>query len=113
MINVVVGDNASLSANIRETGYSTGTVGTAVVQIKDGYGSSVSSGTGTYVSNGTFTYAVSTTGWNPGPVTETWKFYNQHGTFTKIRANKYRLVGTSTLTPYVYPEELKSYYEIS
>lgn len=112
MIDVFTGDSISFGAYLTDTQGSYVSEVQTELNVLDGFGSLVFSGSAYDVGNGSYTVtSLSTTGWNTGPLMETWNFQASVGTLTKISNNGFRIVGTTTMTPYVYADELPSYYE--
>ncbi len=111
MIDKVVGDSIVFEANITGTSGSAITDATANLLVVDFAGSTVYSNTAPHTTLGTYQRTVSTTGWNKGPILEYWKFTNGAGTTSQNLSNQFRIIGTDTLQPYVFPNELRNYYE--
>lgn len=111
MISVYVGDTIVFEANLTD---STGTSiqdCIATIVVNDASGSNVFTGTATHVSDGTYQRSRSTSAWGQGPIAEYWRFSNNTGTITQTVGNKFRIVGTASFSPYVWPHELFAYYE--
>lgn len=111
MINVVQADNILFEANVKDSDGTTITNATGSLTVVDGSGSTVLATNVTHVSDGTYQFNKNTAGWALGPVSETWKFFTGQGTSTRVLHGNFRIVGTYTDKPYVFANELKSYYE--
>jgi hypothetical protein len=111
MITMIAGDTIVFEANLTDSAGTAITNAAATLTVVDALGSSVVSAVATHTSAGTYQRGNSTSGWGNGPITEYWKFTNSAGTLTEIVGNKFRIIGTSTLQPYVWPHELYTYYE--
>jgi hypothetical protein len=111
MITKIAGDTIVFEANLTDSGGTAITNAAATITVVDAVGSTVLSATATHIASGTYQRGNTTTGWGNGPITEYWKFTNSAGTLTEIVGNKFRIIGTSTLQPYVWPHELYTYYE--
>src|SRR5690348_15943022 len=108
----VVGDSIlfeSVTLDTNGTGITNATVSLSVV---DGIGSRVINAASIpHVAAGTYQTTGSTAGWNNGPITQTWVIKHSSGTITDIVSNQFRIIGTSTISPYVFASELKIWYE--
>lgn len=111
MNSVVQGDTIVFEAILTDTDGTALTNATAGLNIVDSTGSTVFSGQGTHITEGTYQRYQNTTSWGTGPIMEYWRFTNAAGTITQVVGNKFRIVGTQTLQPYVWPHELYAYYE--
>lgn len=111
MINRLSGDSILFEQWFQTdagTGIATGTVTFTAV---DNVGSAVYTGTGTFESGSTWAVLASTSGWATGPVSETWVVKAASGTFTKIRKQSFRVVGTDFFESYIGLADLRGYYE--
>lgn len=111
MKNIVQGDNIRFEANLKDSGGTTITVAIGSLTVVDFAGSSVLGTNVAHVSDGTYFFNGPTSGWAQGPITETWRFYTGSGTLTDVQKNNFRIVGTDKITPYIFANELKNYYE--
>lgn len=111
MKNVVVGDSIVFEVNLTDVGGTAITDAVGSLTVVDASGSTVLATHAPHTSVGTYRRTDATTGWGRGPVVQTWKFMNSAGTTTKVVTNGFRLVGTETVQPYVFKDELKAYYE--
>lgn len=111
MRNIVVNDSIIFEANVVGTSGSAITDATAGLIVVDFAGSTVFNSTVPYINDGTYQRTVNTLGWNKGPIAEYWKFTNSAGTTSQAVTNMFRIVGTDTVQPYIFPNELKFYYE--
>lgn len=111
MIDKIAGDTIVFEANLTGTNGSAITDATASLVVLDFAGSTVLSSTAPHTAVGTYQKSVTTLGWNKGPITEHWKFTNGAGTMSQVVNNLFRIVGTETITPYIFPVELRFYYE--
>ena len=110
MINKVAGDTIIFEANLTDSGGTAVTSAVGSITVVDGVGSTVLATNAPHTASGTYQRSQSTSGWGNGPITETWRFTNSSGTTTMVANNNFRIVGTDTVAPYVYLEELPSYY---
>lgn len=112
MQNRVVGDSIIFESVVKDrdgTGITTAAVTLTVV---DGAGSTVVNGASvSHAATGTYRVTGSSTGWNRGPIRETWVAKHSTGTITNVAVNNFRIIGTETVMPYVFKDELKAYYE--
>lgn len=112
MFNRITGDTIEFQIILKDNGGTAITSGTGTLNVFDSSGSQVvTNSVATHFGTGTYQKQQSSAGWNSGPVTEQWKFVGAFGTLSFVQNNNYRIIGTDTITPYIYPEELKNYYE--
>ena len=111
MINVVVNDTILFEANLKDINGTAITGATGSLSIVDFAGSTVLATTATHTTAGTYQFSKNTTGWGVGPISERWSFYTSSGTTSEIIHGNFRIVGTNTVAPYIFPEELTSYHE--
>ncbi len=111
MRNIVVNDTIVFEANLKDAGGTAITTAVGSFTVQDFSGSSVLATHLAHISAGTYRYTSPTNGWSSGPITETWRFYTGSGTTSSVANNNFRIIGTNTVTPYIFPEELPSYYE--
>jgi hypothetical protein len=111
MINVVVNDTILFEANLKDSGGTAITGATGSLTIVDFSGSTVLSSIATHTSAGTYQHSRNTVGWGVGPITERWSFYTSSGTSSEIIHGNFRIIGTNTIAPYIFPEELVTYHE--
>lgn len=111
MKNTVVGDTIIFEAVLKDVYGTAVTNSLTTLSIADSYGSAVFSATVPHISDGTYSKTGSTTGWNYGPIVETWKFTSSGGTSTQVLTNGFRIVGTNPNLTYISAPELRHYYE--
>lgn len=111
MIDKIIGDTIVFEANLVDGTNVAVSNAVANITVVDFAGSTVLSSTAPYTASGTYQKTVSTAGWNKGPVVEQWKFTNSTGTLSKVIPNGFRIIGTDTIQPYIFPDELVNYYE--
>jgi hypothetical protein len=111
MINVVVNDNILFESNLKDRDGTaiTGAIGSLTVT--DFVGSVVLATNAGHTSAGTYQFNKNTAGWAVGPISERWSFYTSSGTTSELRHGNFRIIGTNTVSPYIFPEELTSYHE--
>jgi hypothetical protein len=111
MINVVVNDNILFESNLKDRDGTSITTAIGSLTITDFSGSTVLATNAGHTSAGTYQFNKNTAGWAVGPITERWSFYTSSGTTSEIIHGNFRVVGTTTVAPYIYTEELSSYHE--
>lgn len=111
MIDKILGDTIVFEANVIGTSGSAVTDAVANLVVVDALGSTVLSTTAGHTSNGTYQKVAAIVGWNKGPITEYWKFTNGAGTTSQVNSNGFRVIGTDTIQPYIFSDELPSYHE--
>ncbi len=111
MKNIFLNDSIVFEARVLGTSGSAISDAAANLLVTDFRGSAVSNGAVGYKGDGTYQKTVNTAGWGRGPITEYWSFSNDAGTTSQLVTNMFRIVGTNTLTPYIFANELRFYYE--
>ncbi len=111
MINVQSGDTLIFQAHLTDLNGTAITNATGSLIVVDNTGSSVFNGTVNHISDGTHLRSISTASWGIGPIQEYWSFSNLSGTFSQSVFNKFRIIGTNTIDPYIHTHELFAYYE--
>lgn len=112
MFNRITGDSIEFQLILKDNGGTAITNGTGTLNVFASGGSQVvTNSVATHFGTGTYQKQASSTGWPKGPVIEQWKFVGAFGTLSFVQNNTYRIVGTDTVEPYIYPEELRNYLE--
>jgi hypothetical protein len=111
MINKVVGDTILFEAGLNDNDGTAVTDAVGSLTVVDGFGSTVLATHANHTQDGTYQRNQSTVGWGRGPTIEYWKFMNNQGTVTVVAKNNFRIIGTETVQPYIFRDELKTYYE--
>lgn len=111
MQNRVVGDTLLFRRFFSDEEGTAITTGTGTLVVTDFLGSVVYDGTVPHRNDGTWGANLSSVGFANGPLTEVWKSKSSFGTFTFFEQNNYRIIGTTTIRPYVMPHELHQWYE--
>lgn len=111
MINVVVNDNILFEANIKDLNGTAVTTAIGSLTVTDFLGNVVVGTTAAHTAAGTYQFNKNTAGWAVGPVSEKWTFMTTGGTTSNLIHGNFRIIGTTSVTPYIYPEELVTYHE--
>lgn len=111
MINVVVNDNILFEANLKDINGTAITTAIGSLVVTDFSGSAVLATNAAHTAGGTYQFNKNTTGWASGPISERWSFYTSAGTTSEIIHGNFRIIGTNTVAPYIFPEELITYHE--
>jgi hypothetical protein len=107
----IIGDSLTLDAVLVDVDGTSITDAACSLTIRDGYGSAVSSSSPSHLSGGTYRDVLSSSLWNLGPISESWRFTHSTGTYSQIITNRYRIVGTSPQVAYISAGELAGYYD--
>jgi hypothetical protein len=112
MQNRVVGDSMIFESVVKDRDGTGITNAVVTLTVVDGAGSTVLNGASvSHADTGTYRVTGSSVGWNRGPIRETWVVKHSTGTLTNVAVNNFRIIGTETVMPYVFRDELKTYYE--
>jgi hypothetical protein len=111
VINILLNDNILFEANLKDSAGVAITTAVGSLTVTDFGGSAVLATHAAHTAAGTYQFNKNTAGWGYGPVTERWTFTSSSGTSSELVHRNFRIVGTTTVIPYIFPEELQNYHE--